>query len=332
MTRSERWKTFTCFVLIHLAAYSGSATEIRLKQRVASRGSVVLLGDIAELSNGGAQSRSSSDEASLDVATLSRIELFPSPGVARSRTIRRREIRELLSLHGVDPQSIEFSGASSVIVRTDAQPRLQPVTAASHTKIAGAGQTLDQALRSVAKPIGLANQIVPTPTVEAQPGPQTELLLAPVRNIRRGEIIRASNVALVPVPLAGTGSASALGIRPVSHSEEVIGMAATRSIAANQPIDLRALERPIVVRRGDLVTVTSQAPGVRVETVARAKDNAALGDLVVLESIVNRKTYTARVTGTKMAAVYASGIRVSSPPEPPQASQTSLPSERRAAQ
>ena len=301
MTGTQRWKTLVCFVLIHVAALSGSATEIHLKQRVDSQGSVVLLGDIANLKEGKPDSPRASDGGVTDAASLARIELFPAPSVSRSRTIRRREIRELLSLHGVDMKKVSFAGAESVIVQSTKRPQLQNVARSTNRSIVTTGQPF-----SNAKPIELANRQVSEPA--------TELVLAPVQNLKRGEIIRQSNVALIRIPVSGNGSAASLGIRPIAQTEEVIGMVTMRPIAANQPLDIRSLQRRLVVRKNDLVTVTSWAPGVSVETVARAVDSGALGDLVVLESLVNRRKYTAHVTGDKTAAVYASGIKVSSPP------------------
>jgi len=323
MTSSQRWKTFACFILIHVAALSGSAAEIRLKQRVESRGSVVLLGDIADVCEDEPNLRGTDGDPARGAnaeATLARIELFPAPSESRWRTARRREIRELLGLHGVDLSGVRFSGAEAVIVETSKRPRplhvgsaTNAVMSANHQSTAaasaaeavfpGSQPTGSQSTGSAAPPNELPNEL-----------PTTELVLAPLHNLRRGEIIRRADVAMIPVPVSGKGSVNALGIQPVVHTEEVVGMAVNRPIAANQPLDLRALSRPLLVQRGDLVAVTSLAPGVRVETVARAVDGAALGDLVLLESLVNRKKYTARVTGDKMAEIYASGIRVSSPP------------------
>ena len=307
MTSTQRWKTLVCFVLIHVAALSGSATEIHLKQRVDSQGSVVLLGDIANLKEGKPDSPRASDGGVTDAASLARIELFPAPSVSRSRTIRRREIRELLSLYGVE-----------VIVQTTIRPRLRNVAHSTNRSIVTTGQPF-----SNAKPIELVNRQVQEPA--------TELVLVPVHDLKRGEIIRQSNVALIRIPVSGNGSAASLGVRPIAQTEEVIGMVTTRPIAANQPLDIRSLQRRLVVHKNDLVTVTSWAPGVSVETVARAVDSGALGDLVVLESLVNRRKYTAHVTGDKTAAVYASGIKVSSPPNRQTKRGEPSPSKQRAA-
>ncbi len=302
MTSSERWKTLVCFVLIYVAALSGSATEIRLKSRVDSQGSVVLLGDIASIEVDRPKSGRARGGRAVDAASLARIELFPAPSASRSRTVRRREVRELLSLHGVDLSTVNFVGAESVIIKTSDRPRLRNVAHSSTTQIVAKDQTFP-----IAKPIGLANQQVQDPNAGK--------VLALVNGLRRGEIVRQSNVMLIQLPVSGTGSVDSLGFRPVVHTEAVIGMEATRTIAANQPLDRRLLKPRVVIKRNDLVRVTSYAPGVRVQTTARALSDAAMGDLVELMSSTKRRKYTARATGDRTAAVYARGIKVSSPPE-----------------
>jgi flagella basal body P-ring formation protein FlgA len=299
MTGSQRWKTLVCFVLIYIATLSGSATEIRLKSRVDSQGSVVLLGDIANLRADTPAARSLAGGRTADVSSLARIELFPAPGVSRSRTIKRREIRELLSLHGVDLRSINFVGAESVTITSSKRAILRKVANSSNLPLRARNQSFPNA-----RPIAQANQ-----------GPATEMVFALVTGVRRGAIIRESNVQLISLPLSGVGSAEALGVRPVLHTKSIIGMEATRAIVANQPLDERAIKPRIVVKRNDKVTVTSRAPGVLVTTVARALDNGAVGDVVQLQSLrKNKNIYTARVTGVKTADVFATGIRVSSSP------------------
>lgn len=306
MTNSQRWKTLACFILIHAAALSGKAAEVHLKQRADSQGSVVLLGDIADLKEDQANPILAGGDGPTDVAALARIELFPAPGVARWRTVGRGELRELLGLHGVDLTRVRFTGAEAVIVQTRQQPKLRNATLATMTSGVSALRPAFDATLVQAQPRADASRPADSPAVE--------MVVSAVHDLRRGEIIRESDVAMIPVPVTGRGSANSLGIQPAVRTEEVIGMAATRPIVANRPLDLRSLARPLAVRRGDLVTVTSLAPGVRVETVARAVDDAALDELVLLESLVNRKKYTARVTGDKTAEVYAGGMRVSSPP------------------
>jgi flagella basal body P-ring formation protein FlgA len=53
------------------------------------------------------------------------------------------------------------------------------------------------------------------------------------------------------------------------------------------------------------VTVYAKAAGIRIHTTARAKEEGAMGDLVAVESVADRKTFTARVCGPRETEVFA---------------------------
>jgi hypothetical protein len=57
--------------------------------------------------------------------------------------------------------------------------------------------------------------------------------------------------------------------------------------------------------------VFSYAAGIQVKTLARVTEDGARGDMVMVESIKNRRDiYRARVTGTQRVEVYARGRTV----------------------
>jgi flagella basal body P-ring formation protein FlgA len=62
-----------------------------------------------------------------------------------------------------------------------------------------------------------------------------------------------------------------------------------------------------LVQQNDVVTVYARAAGVQVRTQARARDAGSLGDLIAVESISDRKTYFARVSGIQEVEVDAHG-------------------------
>ena len=57
--------------------------------------------------------------------------------------------------------------------------------------------------------------------------------------------------------------------------------------------DLRA---PLMVHRGDVVTVHVETAGIHIRTTARSRDDGAQGELVSVESLLNRSTFYARVS------------------------------------
>ncbi len=84
-----------------LVATLAPAAEITLRTQTQATKSVVTLGDVAEVEGADAQ-------------TLQAIELVPAPSVGRTRSLRMREVQELLNLNGVKLVDHHFAGSTSV--------------------------------------------------------------------------------------------------------------------------------------------------------------------------------------------------------------------------
>lgn len=241
---------------------SAGGAEIAFKSQATIRGSLVLLGDLADVRD--------SDPKVVD--NLQRIELFPSPARGRQRLLRQVELRQLLQLHGIIAPDHQFSGAEVVRI----------------------GQATGDAARA-------PRTLPQVPEADSR----SLAIVVAKRNIASGEILRAVDVELQAVePLPAS-------VAPLTNPDSVVGKEALRSIAAGQPLDARALRKPILVRRGELVVVVARAAGVRVRTTAKALSEGAHGDVVQLEADGSRQTYSAVVTGLREAEVYASGSSVS---------------------
>lgn len=104
MQKSTRSRTTLFFLALLAGNLSAEAAEIQFKAQADVRGSLVLLGDIANIQDLDPQK----------VETLRRIELFPSPARGRVRTLRNVEIRQLLQLHGVSTAEHRFAGAELI--------------------------------------------------------------------------------------------------------------------------------------------------------------------------------------------------------------------------
>lgn len=139
-----------------------------------------------------------------------------------------------------------------------------------------------------------------------QPSRQEGFVVA-VRQLKRGDIIREADVELRSL------DEPPRRIKAATSIKEVIGREVTRLFLPEQPIDQRQLRRPLLVRRGQAVQVKAKAAGVVITTTARATEEGALGDIIVLQSIENREKYAAQVTGLQRAEIYVSGTRVSDP-------------------
>jgi len=141
--------------------------------------------------------------------------------------------------------------------------------------------------------------------------PPTRVIAA--RSLAPGTLLRASDVRLVR---DGNDRRRATGSRSTFHAiDEVVGMETTRSVVAGQQLDATVLRHPLLVRRGDVVTVYARTGGIQVRTTARARDDGSAGELVMIESLRDRKRYFARVTGTREVDVFAESTRVGGPAE-----------------
>jgi len=270
MPRSTTRKTLVFFLLILASGFSADAAEIQLKRNVTSQGSLILLGDIAAVL----------DSDPKVISSLERIELFPAPAVGRARTVRVREVRELLRLNGVDLAACQFSGVETT--RIVSRPITKPAKVFS------------------------SNPITP-------PKP-TDTIVVTARPLKRGELVSQADIAIRPVTDTTRRIAAIRGGATFHQMSDVVGFEMTRAVGANQPLEARMLRRPLLVRRGDAIQVISRAAGVTVRTTARATQEGALGELVMLQSEENREKYLALVTGLRQAEVYASGTVVGSPP------------------
>lgn len=259
MTHATQHKVLILFLAMLAGTLSANSAEIQFKPAAELNGSLVLLGDIADIR--------ATEPAEVEI--LKRIELFPSPGSGQSRMVSATYVRQLLQLHGVDAERHRFTGANAI--RLASQESKSPAS------------------------------LLPPPV----PAADAAEIVFTKRGISSGEIIREIDVELrtADKPQARAGVARTL--------EAVIGQEATRAFAAGQPLDPRSLRKPVLVERGQNVSVVARTAGVRAETTARALESGSRGDLITLESIDTHRKFTALVTGIQQAEVLAVGQMVS---------------------
>ena len=318
---------------VALAPACAHAAEIQLRSECHVRGSVVTLGDVAEISGGDAR----------EVATLAAIELFPAPSTGQ-RFVRVREIQDLLLMRGVDLVPHRFSGMAQTTILTGdtgadtrvlapaavkkAERQASDAIAAYLRQRATAeawrvAVTLDQrqarlvsaaggsiTVRGGTAPwVGLqhfefslyspdGSVTIPLDATVALP----ETVVVTTRTIGRGAMIGPADVELQRVEAGQQGE-------PFHSLDEVIGKEAGQAIGTGLVLDHNVVRSPLVIHRGDVVTVFARTSGIRVKTVARARDEGSLGDLISVESLQDRKPYFVRVCGVQEVEVYARPMR-----------------------
>ena len=115
------------------------------------------------------------------------------------------------------------------------------------------------------------------------------LVVAPRDSLRRGHVIRRSDLMLVPAP-RGIAIESVL-----TDMDEAVDMQVQAVLQKDRPIQPSAISRPVLVDRGDLVELQVVGGGVMVATSARSLAPGAAGDLIAVETLEPRKKVMARV-------------------------------------
>src|SRR3546814_2370244 len=84
---------------------------------------------------------------------------------------------------------------------------------------------------------------------------------------------------------------------------DLVGMSPRRGLAANTPIRIHDVERPIDVARGDTVVMTLQSGALMITARGRALDQGALGQVVRVLNVDSNRTVEAVVTGPNAVSI-----------------------------
>ena len=123
----------------------------------------------------------------------------------------------------------------------------------------------------------------------------------PVLNRRLGttEVISARDIAWIDV------RADALTGDVATSADQLIGRAPRRGLGENAPIRVRDVQAPVVVKRGDLVTMTLKTPVMTLTAQGRALADGAAGESVRVLNTGSSRTVEATVTGPNQVTVTA---------------------------
>jgi flagella basal body P-ring formation protein FlgA len=123
------------------------------------------------------------------------------------------------------------------------------------------------------------------------------------RPIARGELITAADFEM-----RSLDTAPAIGRRAAIESfEQLVGMEARQAIQLGDVILADHVQAPLLVKRGEEITVVSHSGGIRVRTTARARQDGSRGQLVQVESLESKERYDVRVVGVREAAIFVAG-------------------------
>ncbi len=316
-------------------AANAASLELTLRPHCAPEGPVVRLSDVADVN--------SLDNAVRD--PLLGVQLMPTPAPGMQQRLTAAQVRDMLAANGIDVANLRFVGVDAVAVNgpalapRKAAPAQKPLR--QLTRDAAAEQVVAEITGFLRQQTGHdlwnvtvepnaalveAVRIAPArPSLGGGRAPWTgrqrftfsweanspglaavvqverlETAACAVRSIERGDLIRATDVVLRPI--SGVDASKIVG-----SLDAVVGKEALQAIRADSVIQATQIRSPLIVRRGERVTVKARAAGVVVRTYATAREDGSLGDLIMVEALEGREKYAARVSGARELEVFAAG-------------------------
>lgn len=106
----------------------------------------------------------------------------------------------------------------------------------------------------------------------------TVRIVVPAHEIARGDTISESDLTYATVD----GASLMAGVP--TKIDEVKGMQARRTLSAGQPFRADDVRHPIVITRGQTVTMEFDAPGVQLTAMGRAMSEGGVGDTVTVQN------------------------------------------------
>ena len=235
----------------------------------------------------------------LPVAVVERPARFaedPAPDARRyvgEPTVRGHVATRIAWILGVDPGDLRLSceGSDADLLATPIADRVVEV------QPTGRSDRLPLAVR-----VYDANGIVASGTVRVGVMVRRRALVAS-RPMRRGEVVTPADVAADEQWLAP-------GVR-VASRDDAVGAVVRRRLEPGELLTADALEAPIVVNKGDLVTIAAVSPSVVVTEIARATEPGRIGDVVRFESVDGgRRVFAARMSACGRAVAWAGSTTV----------------------
>jgi flagellar basal body P-ring formation protein FlgA len=112
-----------------------------------------------------------------------------------------------------------------------------------------------------------------------------------------GDTIAAGDIETMRV------RAERLGGDAVLDRQSLLGKTPRHALRPHEPLRLGDIQTPILVHRGDLVTIVLETPTLRLTAQGKALDDGAMGALLHLANTKSNRVIDARVTGPNTAAV-----------------------------
>ena len=332
---SHAGKLVVVLVALAVGAPSAAAANVALRAKSNHVGTMIRLGDIADISAA----------STVELNDLTTTELLPAPAPGTLQFLRRTQIRDLLAARGVDLGAISLSGAEVVEIgaakpqaevevgekplvreptRQEIESSLQasikqylsqqtghdrwrieaPLDAAAYLRVANLGFELKAS--GGRKPFSgkqyfqITGERPDQEMIVVATVARIQPVVTTLRAIDAGELIRTSDLEI----RQHEGNLPSTAITSLAKA---VGMEARRSIPQGTIVQESQLSAPLQVERGETVTIFARTAGITVRTFAVARQDGAQGELVQVETLEGKERFAARVSGRRQLEVLATG-------------------------
>lgn len=127
-------------------------------------------------------------------------------------------------------------------------------------------------------------------------------ILVIAKKVRRGQLLGPSDVKTQQVNWTQSQNT------PLTQAEQAVGLMVSRNLDKGAPLLDRDVQAPVVVKRGENITVRAISGGFVVRMVGRATESGAMGEVIRIQNPVSRKYFHVRITGRSEGVVISDRV------------------------
>ncbi len=178
------------------------------------------------------------------------------------------------------------NNSTATVARPDPRLRLADCPAPLDARLTGQPRLPGRAVVRISCPAPPGWSVHLPVTVQAR----GQVLVA-ARPLPRGHRVQASDLRRQGMELG------ALAGQYLLDDAAAVGQALRRSVGAGERLTPAVLQAPVLVRRGEPVTVQVQSPGFAIRSSGKAMANGAQGERIAVENPATRRVVQGTVTG-----------------------------------
>jgi flagella basal body P-ring formation protein FlgA len=118
-----------------------------------------------------------------------------------------------------------------------------------------------------------------------------------LQDVATGEAISASSLSTIEVPAMRASSTM------ITASDMIIGHVARRPVRAGTALFASDFSKPVMVKKGDTVTILAEMPGIRISAQGKAMSNGGKGDVISFMNTSSRRSIDARIIDAGTAVI-----------------------------